>query len=98
MAYVYGKQKRSFMNAGYVKSSVPFCLRSLEVRLYFHLNPLLQTPKTPLLGESSIEPVMTTFWESCKTLLESPRFEQVKTIKQWFLPIYKKFLARYASC
>ena len=97
MAYVHGKQKRSFMNAEYVKSSVPFCLRSLEARLYFYFNPLLRTPNTSLSGKSSIEPVMTTFWESCKTLLESPRFEQVKTIKQWFLPIYKKFLARCAS-
>ncbi|KAI0633322.1 hypothetical protein C8Q77DRAFT_1217758 [Trametes polyzona] len=38
------------------------------------------------------EPLTTTFWKSCSTLLSSPRYEQLKTIKQWFLPIYKKFL------
>ena len=45
-------------------------------------------------GESTGEPLTTTFWQSCSSLLSAPRFEQVKTIKQWFLPIYKKFLSR----
>ncbi|EJF57727.1 hypothetical protein DICSQDRAFT_182976 [Dichomitus squalens LYAD-421 SS1] len=42
----------------------------------------------PQSGQAST----TTFWLSCSSLLSAPRFEQVKTIKQWFLPIYKKWL------
>ncbi|KAH9858392.1 hypothetical protein C2E23DRAFT_767676 [Lenzites betulinus] len=44
----------------------------------------------------SEEALTTTFWKSCSNLLSAPRFEQLKTIKQWFLPIYKKFLASQA--
>ncbi|KAI0829604.1 hypothetical protein BC628DRAFT_1314187 [Trametes gibbosa] len=42
------------------------------------------------------EPLTTTFWKSCNNLLSAPRYEQLKAIKQWFLPIYKKFLASQA--
>ena len=45
-------------------------------------------------GVSSGEPLTTMFWQSCDHLLSSPRYEQVKTLKQWFLPVYKKFLYR----
>lgn len=48
-------------------------------------------------GESTGEPLTTTFWQSCSSLLSAPRFEQVKTIKQWFLPVYKKFLSRLVT-
>ncbi|RDX50110.1 hypothetical protein OH76DRAFT_1402976 [Lentinus brumalis] len=44
-------------------------------------------------GASTGEALTTTFWQSCSSLLSAPRFEQVKTIKQWFLPVYKKFLS-----
>ncbi|KAI0356240.1 hypothetical protein OH77DRAFT_1401364 [Trametes cingulata] len=39
------------------------------------------------------EGLTTMFWKSCNSLLSAPRYEQLKTIKQWFLPLYKKFLA-----
>ena len=46
------------------------------------------------LGEAQfVQHLSTTFWQSCSNLLSAPRFEQVKTIKQWFLPIYKKWLS-----
>ncbi|KAH9894990.1 hypothetical protein C8Q73DRAFT_745370 [Cubamyces lactineus] len=38
------------------------------------------------------EPLNTMFWKSCASLLSAPRYEQLKTLKQWFLPLYKKFL------
>ncbi|OJT09261.1 Mediator of RNA polymerase II transcription subunit 12 [Trametes pubescens] len=38
------------------------------------------------------EPLTTTFWKSCGALLSAPRYEQLKIMKQWFLPIYKRFL------
>ncbi|PCH43895.1 hypothetical protein WOLCODRAFT_138657 [Wolfiporia cocos MD-104 SS10] len=48
-------------------------------------------------GLPSTEPLTTTFWESCSTLLSSPRYEQVRTIKQWFLPIIRKHIASQAQ-
>ncbi|KAI8993842.1 hypothetical protein BD414DRAFT_480612 [Trametes punicea] len=39
------------------------------------------------------ESLTTTFWKSCNHLLSAARYEQLKTFKQWFLPLYKKFLA-----
>ncbi|TFY51580.1 hypothetical protein EVJ58_g10491, partial [Rhodofomes roseus] len=35
----------------------------------------------------------TKFWESCPTLLSSPRYEQVRTIREWFLPILRKHVS-----
>ncbi|KAH7922771.1 hypothetical protein BV22DRAFT_1094076 [Leucogyrophana mollusca] len=32
--------------------------------------------------------------KSCPTLLEAPRFEQVRTFKQWLVPLFRKFLGR----
>ncbi|KAH9940479.1 uncharacterized protein BXZ73DRAFT_88710 [Epithele typhae] len=42
---------------------------------------------------SNLPPLTTTFWQSCSTLMSSPRFEQLKTVRHWLLPIYKKFLS-----
>ncbi|KAH9924878.1 uncharacterized protein B0H18DRAFT_1119667 [Fomitopsis serialis] len=36
--------------------------------------------------------VPTRFWESCPTLYSSPRYEQVRTIREWFLPILRKHI------
>ncbi|KAL6308224.1 hypothetical protein BKA93DRAFT_726196 [Sparassis latifolia] len=35
----------------------------------------------------------TTIRSGCSTLLSSPRFEQVKTMKQWLLPVLKKSIS-----
>ncbi|OSD03951.1 hypothetical protein PYCCODRAFT_163808 [Trametes coccinea BRFM310] len=43
------------------------------------------------------EPLTTMFWKSCGTLLSAPRYEQLKTIKQWFLPLYKRFLISHTE-
>ncbi|KAI0769653.1 hypothetical protein BD413DRAFT_627402 [Trametes elegans] len=39
------------------------------------------------------DPLTTTFWKSCTHMLAAPRYEQLKTTKQWLLPTYRKFLA-----
>ncbi|OBZ68162.1 Mediator of RNA polymerase II transcription subunit 12 [Grifola frondosa] len=44
-----------------------------------------------------IEAMSTTFWTACSTLLSAPRFEQVKTVKQWLLPILKKHISSQAQ-
>ncbi|PIL34102.1 hypothetical protein GSI_03813 [Ganoderma sinense ZZ0214-1] len=52
----------------------------------------------PFGGEAPAgEPLTTTFWQSCNNLLSAPRFEQVKIIKQWFLPIYKRWLSSHKN-
>ena len=74
-------------------------LRSLLPELFggMCLTSLVPTlsDKCRILGEAPAgEPLTTTFWQSCNNLLLAPRFEQVKIIKQWFLPIYKRWLSR----
>ncbi|KZT67178.1 hypothetical protein DAEQUDRAFT_673722 [Daedalea quercina L-15889] len=39
----------------------------------------------------------TKFWERCPTLLTSPRYEQVRTVREWLLPILRKHIARYQA-
>ncbi|KAI0311143.1 hypothetical protein OF83DRAFT_1152155 [Amylostereum chailletii] len=49
-----------------------------------------------LFGEVGAEPAqgpsMESSFSECKTLLSAPRYEQVRAIKQWFLPIFIKHL------
>jgi len=40
---------------------------------------------------------MSCFRTSCPTVLGAPRFEQVRTFKQWLLPNFHKFVSRYAE-
>ncbi|KAI0675055.1 hypothetical protein C8Q78DRAFT_1010248 [Trametes maxima] len=44
-------------------------------------------------GPQTEEQLSTTFWRSCDHLLSAPRYEQLKIMRQWFFPLYKKFLA-----
>ncbi|CCM03316.1 uncharacterized protein FIBRA_05444 [Fibroporia radiculosa] len=46
---------------------------------------------------SSGETLQTMFWASCSTLLTAPRYEQVRTMKQWLLPILRKHIASRGS-
>ncbi|KAH9945672.1 hypothetical protein B0H21DRAFT_744154 [Amylocystis lapponica] len=43
----------------------------------------------------STETITTTFWSSCNALLSSPRFEQVRMIKQWFLPVLRRSISSH---
>ena len=84
------------MSARSAKSSARSCRSCLAVgQLHQHLSAI--PDNACRAGVSQPEPVTTTFWQTCESLLKAPRYEQIKTIKQWFLPIYKKFLAGYAS-
>ncbi|KAH7905552.1 hypothetical protein BJ138DRAFT_1072652 [Hygrophoropsis aurantiaca] len=51
----------------------------------------------PLLFGGDRHPMFSSvsaLWESCPTLSNAPRFEQVKTFKQWLIPVFRKFLTR----
>jgi len=41
------------------------------------------------------EPSTTTFWASCSTLLSAPRYEQVRIMKQWLMPILRKHISSH---
>lgn len=40
---------------------------------------------------------MSSLRTSCPTVLDAPRFEQVRTFKQWLIPNFYKFASRYAE-
>ncbi|CDO75642.1 hypothetical protein BN946_scf184743.g2 [Trametes cinnabarina] len=52
-----------------------------------------------LFGGSQLAfiPVATLELTSCDRLLSAPRYEQLKTIKQWLLPLYKRFLISHTE-
>ncbi|KAF9819188.1 hypothetical protein IEO21_02359 [Rhodonia placenta] len=43
------------------------------------------------------EQLTTTFWSSCSTLLNAPRYEQVRTVNGWLLPILRKHIKQRAQ-
>ena len=42
-------------------------------------------------------PSTTTLLTQCKTLISATRFEQVRTFRQWLLPVFKKHITKCAS-
>ncbi|OAX39947.1 hypothetical protein K503DRAFT_781763 [Rhizopogon vinicolor AM-OR11-026] len=54
--------------------------------------PLVFGGETPLPSIS-----MSSLRSSCPTVLDAPRFEQVRTFKQWLLPNFHKFASRSES-
>lgn len=42
-------------------------------------------------------PSTTTLLAQCKTLIAATRFEQVRTFRQWLLPVFRKHIVKCAS-
>ena len=56
--------------------------------------PFSRTLTLSIGSDRDTQLLTTKFWEGCPALLTSPRYEQVRTIREWLLPILRKHIAR----